>query len=235
MKKPVANKKPKLTIPFKPSVLNVAILLALFNSTSQANPTGANVVNGQVNINRATPGVTKITNSPNAIINWQNFDIQENEITRFIQQNSQSAVLNRVMGHNPSQILGQLISNGQVFVINPNGIIFGANAMVDTQGLIASTLNLSNQDFLNGNYHFTAGTVAGNILNEGIIRTGADGHIILIAPNIENTGIISTEGGQITLAAGQELTITNLDSPINDVKVTLPKEIPVVSPDIPVA
>ncbi|MDO9267745.1 MAG: filamentous hemagglutinin N-terminal domain-containing protein, partial [Methylobacter sp.] len=193
--------------------LNLAILAVLYPSFSYANPDGAQIASGQVSIDTATPGVTSVTNSPNAIINWQNFSIAQNELTRFIQQNGQSAVLNRIIGQNPSEILGQLTSNGKVFLINPNGIVFGAGSTIDTQGLVASSLNLSDQDFLSGNYHFMAGSSAGNILNEGIIRAGKDGNIILIAPTIENNGIIKSEGGAITLAAGQELTITNLDTP----------------------
>jgi len=193
--------------------LNLAILAILYPAFSYANPDGAQVVSGQVSIDTATPGVTTITNSPNAIINWQNFSIAQNELTRFIQENGQSAVLNRIIGQNPSEILGQLTSNGKVFLINPNGVVFGAGAVIDTQGLVASSLNLSDQDFLSGNYHFMAGSSAGNITNEGIIRAGKDGNIILIAPHIENNGIIKSDGGSITLAAGQELTITNLDSP----------------------
>ncbi|MGZ5009594.1 MAG: two-partner secretion domain-containing protein [Methylobacter sp.] len=193
--------------------LNLAILAALYPAFSYANPNGAQIVSGQVSIDTATPGVTTITNSPNAIINWQNFSIAQNELTQFIQQNGQSAVLNRIIGQNPSEILGQLTSNGKVFLINPNGIVFGAGSTIDTQGLVASSLNLSNQDFLSGNYHLMAGSSAGNILNEGIIRAGKDGNIILIAPQIQNNGIIKSDGGSITLAAGQELTITNLDDP----------------------
>ena len=193
--------------------LNLAILAALYPAFSYANPDGAQIVSGQVSIDTATPGVTTVTNSPNAIINWQNFSIAQNELTQFIQQNGQSAVLNRIIGQNPSEILGQLTSNGKVFLINPNGIVFGAGSTIDTQGLVASSLNLSDQDFLSGNYHFMAGSSAGNILNEGIIRAGKDGNIILIAPQIQNNGIIKSDGGSITLAAGQELTITNLDDP----------------------
>ncbi|MDI1277209.1 filamentous hemagglutinin N-terminal domain-containing protein [Methylobacter sp.] len=193
--------------------LNLAILTALYPSFSHANPGGAQFDPTQVSIDTATPGVTTVTNSPNAIIQWQNFSIAQNELTQFIQQNGQSAVLNRIIGQNPSEILGQLTSNGKVFLINPNGIVFGAGSAIDTQGLIASSLNLSDQDFLSGNYHFITGSSAGNIVNEGIIRAGKDGNVLLIAPKIENNGIIKSEGGSITLAAGQELTITNLDSP----------------------
>jgi filamentous hemagglutinin family protein len=220
MKTKIVNNK---TVPFKVNAISAMMLLILFQNSVEANPNGATIINGQVSIDRSLENITTITNSPNAIINWQNFNISQNEITRFIQQNSQSAVLNRVIGQNPSEILGQLISNGQVFLINPNGIVFGANSVIDTQGMIASTLNLSNQDFLKGNYHFVAGNNAGNILNQGIIRAGEDGNIILIAPDIENSGIISTEGGQITLAAGSELTLTNLDSPEIQFQIQAPE------------
>jgi len=198
---------------FKRSALCIAIALSAFTLDVQANPIGATIVNGAVNIDNSIPGVSNITNSPNAIINWQDFSIKQNEITRFIQQNSQSAVLNRVVGVNPSQVMGQLLSNGQVYLINPNGILFGAGSVVDTAGFLASSLNISNNDFLSGNYHFIAGQDAGDLDNQGIIRTGQDGSIMLIAPNIKNSGIISTEGGLITLASGEELTITSLDDP----------------------
>src|SRR5262245_20569890 len=99
-----------------------------------ANPTGANVVRGTAAIHQAG-NLLQITNSPNAIINWQSFSIGANEVTRFLQQSSSSAVLNRVTTQNPSQILGTLQSNGRVFLINPNGILFGAGAQVDVAGL----------------------------------------------------------------------------------------------------
>jgi filamentous hemagglutinin family protein len=210
------NKNKARIIPLWATCLSVLGVTCLLGSPIlRANPLGANIVNGTVSIDATLPGVMNITNSPNAIINWQGFDIGQHEITRFIQQSSQSAVLNRVLGStNPSQILGQLLSNGRVFLINPNGIIFGAGARVDTAGMIASSLNLSNQDFLNGNnFLFTAGDGAGSISNQGIIHAGKDGNIVLIAPDINNEGTISSDGGQIVLAAGEQLTITSLDDP----------------------
>jgi len=203
-------------------LLNLAVLSVLYPPALLANPEVGQVIHGQVSIDTATEGVTTITNSPNAIIHWQDFSIAENEITRFVQENGQSAVLNRIIGENPSTILGELASNGKVFLINPNGIVFGAGATVDTQGLLASSLNLSDQDFLSGNYHFSAGSTAGNIVNEGIIHAGKDGNILLIAPSITNNGIIKSEGGKITLAAGQELTITDLDNPSIRFQITAP-------------
>ena len=99
-----------------------------------------------------------IVNTPNAIINWGSFSIGANEITRFLQQSASSAVLNRVAaGLSPSSILGALQSNGRVFLINPNGIVFGAGSQINVGGLVASTMNLSNEDFLAGRMRFTGG------------------------------------------------------------------------------
>ncbi len=190
----------------------VGLLLGLLSGTAAyANPQGADVVHGQVNFLHPNASTLNITNSPGSIINWQQFSIQHNEITRFIQESTSSAVLNRVVGQDPSSVLGQLLSNGRVFVINPNGIVFGQDAVIDTAGLIASTLDMSDEDFINGNLTFQ-GDAAADIQNKGYIKAGADGNIFLIAPNIENGGIIETDGGQIILAAGESVTIAGLDS-----------------------
>ena len=204
-------------------VKNLIILALCFPPTLLANPSGSQVISGQVNIDNSVAGVTKITNSPGAIIHWQDFNIKKNEITQFIQQNSKSSVLNRIVGGNPTEILGQLISNGKVFLINPNGVVFGSGSSVDTQGLMVSTLDLSNTDFKNNIFHFIAGSNTGNIRSEGIIHAGADGNILLIAPTIENTGSIKTEGGKITLAAGQEFTLTSLDNPDIQFQIQAPE------------
>ncbi|MEI7839423.1 MAG: YDG domain-containing protein, partial [Methylococcaceae bacterium] len=213
----------KVKSPSRCRVLYLAILAILYPNISAANPTHAQVISGQVSIDQSVAGVTTVTNSPSAIINWQDFNIAQHEITRFIQQNGQSAVLNRIVGGNPSEILGQLFSNGKVFLINPNGIVFGGGSQIDTQGLIASSLNLSNSDFQKGNFHFIAGSKVGDISNEGIIHAGKDGNIVLIAPNIENKGIIHSEGGKIVLAAGQELILTSMDNPEIRFQVQAPK------------
>ncbi len=104
----------------------IGLALGLLAGTPvHANPTGATVVHGNVQFKHVSPNVLEITNSPSSIINWQQFSIGQNETTRFIQDNAASAVLNRVTSQHPSSILGQLLSNGKVFVINPNGIVFG--------------------------------------------------------------------------------------------------------------
>src|SRR6267143_6294666 len=112
----------------------IAALMCVAGQLAHANPVGPAVVNG--NVTFATQGnLLSVTNTPGAIINWQQFSIGSNEATRFIQQSAASAVLNRVIGADPSSILGTLQSNGRVFLINPNGILFGAGARIDVAGL----------------------------------------------------------------------------------------------------
>jgi trimeric autotransporter adhesin len=152
----------------------LAVAIALGSAAAQANPQGAQIVNGQVSMVSAGNQLT-ITNTPGAIINWQSFSINAGEVTRFIQQNPQSSVLNRVVGQDPSQILGSLQSNGNVFVINPNGILFGAGAQVDVNGLVASSLKLSNEDFLAGKLNFNGTAANGDVHNQGAITTSSGG------------------------------------------------------------
>ena len=148
------------------NVVTLAVAAAFGTELAHAAPTAPVVVNGQVGF--AQQGKTlAITNTPGAIINWRSFSIAKDETTRFIQQSAASTVLNRVVGVDPSQILGALQSNGRVFLINPNGIVFGAGAQIDVGGLVASSLNLSNQDFQAGRLRFTDTPGAGKVVNQG--------------------------------------------------------------------
>ena len=204
--------------------LIVMFTLCFFCATMAfANPYGAQVVNGNVSINTQGNNLT-VTNSPNSIINWQGFSIASNEAVRFIQQSSLSAVLNRIIGQDPSRIFGMLQSNGRVFLVNPNGILFGQGAQVNVNGLVASTLNISNQDFLTGKYNFTTGTVAGSIQNQGTITTPSGGKIYLIAPDIENSGIINSPKGDIILAAGHSVQLIDSLDPDIAVVVSAPED-----------
>lgn len=123
----------------------IAVLVAACYTGAQAAPVSPTVVAGQASFN--LQGKTySITNTPNTIINWQSFSVASDEITRFIQQSADSKVLNRITGQSPTQILGSLQSNGKVFLINPNGVIFGAGSRVDVNGLVASSLAISNAE-----------------------------------------------------------------------------------------
>jgi filamentous hemagglutinin family protein len=208
---------------FRRKALLAAAAACLGNGLAWANPTGPQVVNGQVSF-ASNGGVLSVTNSPGSIINWQGFSIQAGEITRFIQQNSSSAVLNRIIGQDPSQILGALQSNGRVFLINPNGILFGSGAQVDVNGLVASTLNISNADFLAGKLNFNAGDKAGAIQNQGTITTPNGGQVYLVAPNIENSGIITSPKGEVVLAAGHTVQLVDSANPDLHVVVSSPQD-----------
>jgi len=190
---------------------------------ASANPAGAQVVNGQVSF-AGQGSVLSITNSPGSIINWQSFSINPGETTRFIQQNAASAVLNRITGQDPSQILGTLQSNGRVFLINPNGILFGSGARVDVNGLVASTLDIGNDDFIAGRLNFSAGDKAGDLRNQGAITTPAGGQVYLIAPNVENSGIIHAPDGNVLLAAGHSVQLVDSVSPDLQVVVSAPAD-----------
>ena len=150
----------------------VAAVAAALTTTVQALPTAPTVTNGAATFNQSGSTLT-VTNSPSAIINWGSFSIGQNEVTRFVQQSAASAVLNRVIGQDPSQILGSLQSNGRVFLINPNGVLFGQGARIDTAGLIASSLALSDADFLSGRLAFTGTGSEGKVENAGTITTPA--------------------------------------------------------------
>ncbi len=197
------------------------VLFALASPTVMANPLDPTVVSGQASF--ATAGSTlTVTNTPGAIINWQGFSIGANEITRFAQQSASSAVLNRVISSNPSSILGTLQSNGRVFLINPNGIVFGAGSVVNVAGLVASTLNLSDADFLAGRDHYTQVPGAANISNAGDISAQDGGQIFLIAPNVENTGVITAPNGEILLVAGHSVDLVSTSDPNLRVNITAP-------------
>lgn len=190
-------------------------LLALIGSGSaQGNPTGGTVISGGATFNHSG-NVLEITNSANAIIHWDQFSIGAGELTRFVQPGAASAVLNRVIGQDPSQILGSLQSNGRVLLINPNGVVFGQGAQIDVAGLVASTLNLSDTDFLKGTFRFAG--AGGEVQNGAVIRTAKGGFVYLIGGRVENSGTI--ESGNVVLAAGERVTLVDAMTPDISVQV----------------
>jgi len=220
MTKPKPLRTVPASHPFEPPLRRTALALliaACFNA-AHANPVAPQVVHGQATFNQQGNLFT-ITNTPNTIINWQSFSVNAGEITRFVQQNAGSSVLNRITGQDPSKILGSLQSNGKVFLINPNGVLFGRDARVDVAGLVASSLALSNQDFLAGKMSFKAGDTAGAVINQGAINAGSGGQILLIAPNVENSGIITAPNGDVLLAAGHSVQLADAANP--DLRVVL--------------
>jgi hypothetical protein len=207
---------------FKQRALAAAVASCYLGSAF-ANPTGGTVAAGSATFS-ANGNTLTITNTPGAIINWQQFSIQKDEVTRFLQQNAASAVLNRVTSQNPSVILGSLLSNGRVFLINPNGIAFGQGAMINVAGLAASTLNISDADFTAGRMRFVGTGSEGAVTNAGTITTPEGGHVYLIAPNVRNeaTGVITSPKGEVVIAAGRTVELVNAQTPDIRVEYTAP-------------
>lgn len=199
-----------------------AAVLLLSVALAHALPTAPNVISGTAAITTSGSAMT-VTNSANAIINWQGFSIGQGESTRFIQPSAASAVLNRITGGDPSKIFGALQSNGKVLLINPNGILFGAGARIDVNGLIASTLDITNQDFLAGRMKFSAGAAAGKVDNQGAISTPDGGSVYLLAPNVANSGVITAPNGDVMLAAGKEVLLVDKNNPEIAVVVSAPE------------
>jgi filamentous hemagglutinin family protein len=211
----------------KPKLLavSVAACFALNAGLLRANPSGPTVAHGSVGFSGLGTSALTITNQAggNAIINWNGFSIGINELTKF-QQFANLAVLNRVTGGQISSILGSLQSDGRVFLINPNGIVFGASARIDVAGMVASSLNLSDQDFLSNRLRFTEVPGAGAVVNNGVIETATGGRVYLVAPTVENNGLIQAKQGEILLAAGKEVELVDGAAPYVTIKVTAGSE-----------
>ncbi len=174
-------------------------------ATAYALPEGGQVAAGQAAITTAGSTMTIAQQTAQAIINWQNFGIGSGEAVHINQPNSQAMLLNRVIGSNPSEIFGQLTANGQVILVNPNGVFFRPGSSVDVGGLTASTLNIANEDFLKGQLRF-AGDSQNPVINAGNI-TAQNGYVNLLAKEVVNEGIIAAQTGSVNLAAGSGMSL----------------------------
>ncbi len=183
----------------------------IYSTSALANPVAGTVAAGSATITSPTPNTVIINQSTDkAIINWQSFNIGAGEKTQFIQPNSSSSTLNRINpSQGASQIYGHLIANGQIILINGAGIFFGPGARVDVGGLIASTVDMTDKNFLIGKYVFDQPSgYAGSIINQGQIIATRNGLIALIGIGVSNTGLIKANLGSVILASGSQFTIT---------------------------
>jgi len=189
----------------------LALLLALgWTTPGQALPTDPTTVHGQVQIQNGQNLVQILQQTPQAIINWGQFNIGLGETVRFLQPSQQAAILNRVIGQDPSVIQGLLQANGRVFLINPNGILFGPDAVVDVGSFTASTLKMSDQDFLNSTYKLTQdpGLPLRALTNQGTIQVAEGGFVVLVSPLLDNQGLILAQAGQVNLGASTQATFS---------------------------
>jgi filamentous hemagglutinin family protein len=165
-------------------------------------PTGGTVTAGAGTIASSGSAMTIQQTSPRMAIDWSSFSIGANASVTFDQPGPGAIALNRVLGSAKSEIYGKLNANGQVFLLNPNGILFGKGAEVNVGGLVASTLSLSNDDFMAGRSRF-AGR-AGAVDNEGSLNGG---YVALLGGQVSNRGTVSARLGTAVLAAGSDITL----------------------------
>ncbi|QWD15694.1 filamentous hemagglutinin N-terminal domain-containing protein [Polynucleobacter paneuropaeus] len=211
VKLPMAGKVFALVCLF---ALSTQFALAQNKIAVNALPTGGNVVAGAATISSTSTAKSATMNinqtSQRAVINWQTFNVGKNATVNFNQPNSGSVTLNRVVSATPSMIQGAINANGQVILVNPNGVTFGKGAQVNAAGVVASTLNISNQDFMNGK-NIYSGNGEGKIVNKGTITaTDPNGYIALLAPEIRNQGYLIARMGPsstVALASGEKISL----------------------------
>ncbi|EKS1764213.1 filamentous hemagglutinin N-terminal domain-containing protein, partial [Salmonella enterica] len=201
----------KLLGTLTPLAFLTGLIVSLLPGMALANPslpTGGQIVAGQGSISTSGNQMTVNQNTQGMVTNWNSFDIGKNHTVQFVQPGSSAVALNRVTGGHESQILGTLKANGQVMLINPAGVMFGKGAKVNTAGMVASTKNISNEDFMAGRYTFSGGSQPGaEIVNQGSLTTTKGGYIVLAADRVRNQGEIRTPGGRVVLAAADRVTL----------------------------
>lgn len=180
-------------------------------------PQGAQVVQGSATLNQTDPANLTVTQgSSHAILNWDRFDIGSDEGVFFDLPDAGSISLNRVVGGHASSILGRLGSNGQVYLINPQGVMFGAGSQVNVGSLLATTADVGDDAFMAGGPTRFAGG-QGVIRNEGTLTVAPYGYVVLAAPIVENAGSVEALQGDIRLAGAAAFTI----DPVGDNLLTL--------------
>jgi filamentous hemagglutinin family protein len=172
-------------------------------------PAGGTVVGGAATIRATGPARLDIQqHTGRAAIDWQSFNIGSAAHVNFAQPSASSVALNRVLaGGGASTILGKLTSNGQVFLVNPQGVLFGSSAQVNVGGLVASTLDISSADFMSGRASFSRNGAAGAVVNQGSLQAADGGYIALLAPEVRNEGVVSARLGTVAMAAGERVTL----------------------------
>lgn len=185
-------------------------------------PVDPSLIHGHAVINTVGDHMTVI-NSPDTILDWQSFSIGSDSSVYFLQQDASSMVLNRVTGNDPSHIFGSLGSNGNIWLINPYGVLFSEHARIDAAGLVASTLDISNIDFLAKKYQFNSVGIIGEVRNQGEIRTSFGGRVWLMGDRVQNDGLVQTPSGQTVIAAGKSVEFVDSGAPNIVVRVTAPE------------
>ena len=174
---------------------------------AMALPQGGQVAAGAAEIAASQTEMAIHQATQNAVINWQSFGIAAGERVNIFQPNAQAALLNRVLGNNPSEIFGTLSANGRVFLVNPAGVLFAPGAQVDAGSIVASTMNITNADFMAGKYAFVGTPNDGKVINRGTLRAADAGVVALLGKDVANEGVIVAKKGAAVLTAAQDVTL----------------------------
>jgi filamentous hemagglutinin family protein len=173
-----------------------------------AGPAGGQVASGSATISQQAQRTDIRQNSHRVVIDWTGFDVAPNETVQFHQPSANSAALNRVNSKAASRIAGNLKANGNVVIVNPNGVVFEGTSKVDVNGLIATTADINNADFMAGNLNFSkAGNPNAAVINHGQITAREAGLVGLVAPRVENHGLITAKLGKVQLASGDTFSV----------------------------
>ncbi len=188
-------------------------VLALFSCLCAAQgyaagPSGGVVSAGSATITQSAAQTTIKQSSDKAVVNWSNFSIGSGSTVRFVQPSASSIALNRVSGAHASVIQGALQANGQVWVLNPNGVLIAPGGQVATGSFLATTRSLTDQQFMAGQYAFTDGGVAGaSVVNQGSIIVAEGGYAVLAGEAVRNEGYIEANLGQVVLGGAKAFTL----------------------------
>lgn len=167
-------------------------------------PVGGMVVAGQASISQTASRTQVQQGSDRAVLEWQRFDVGANHQVDIRQPAATSWSLNRVTGGDPSAIAGRVTSNGGVALVNPAGVLFHQGAQVDVAALIATTSDITNQNFQQGRMVFDGAPRPGaRIENRGGITVAQQGLAALVGPQVANSGTIRARLGRVALAAGE--------------------------------
>jgi len=186
----------------------MAISLALGAAgAAHAGQTGGQIVSGSGTIHQNGATTTINQGSQHLSLNWQTFDVAPNETVNFVQPGRDAIAVNRILGNSASEIYGHLNANGQVWLINPNGVLFGQGAQVNVGGLVASTLDTSDSS-LSSNTRSFSGDGKGSIVNKGSIHAANGGYVALLGNTVSNQGTISAQLGTVAMGGGSAVTLT---------------------------
>jgi trimeric autotransporter adhesin len=194
--------------PSRRTLISTALAASLLMSGAAfAAATGGVITAGSGQITQTGSTTNIRQNSQTLALNWQSFNVAPNETVNFMQPGANSIAINRILSSSPSEIFGHLDANGQVWLINPNGILFGQGAQVNVGGLVASTLDFDNSTLGSSDRNFSGGG-KGSVINQGAITAANGGYAALIGNRVSNQGVISAQLGTVALAGGSAATLT---------------------------